>query len=106
MFKFTNLALAFALAIGSIASLPRVCAEGSDRILPTANQAESTCGDHYNELLTKARAALTQGDRARAVTSLLAAKAQLRECQEREERNSIAPVAVAMNCRYKAPARW
>lgn len=99
MFKFTNLALVFALTIGAIASLPRVCAEGSDRILPAANEAESTCADRYNALLTQAKAALTQGDRARAVGSLLAAKAQLRVCQEREERNSIAAVAVAMNCR-------
>jgi hypothetical protein len=99
MLKFSNLALVFAVAIGSIASLPRVCAEGSDRILPAANEAESTCGDQYNALLTQAKAALTQGDRARAVSSLFAAKAQLRVCQEREERNSIAAVAVAMNCR-------
>lgn len=99
MLKFSTLALVFAAAIGSIASLPRVCAESSDRILPTANHADSTCGDQYNSLLAQAKAALTQGDRALAVTSLVAAKAQLRTCQQREEHDSIAAVAVAMNCR-------
>src|SRR5260370_36525655 len=32
--KFTSLAFVLALTIGSIASLPRPCAEGSDRVSP------------------------------------------------------------------------
>jgi hypothetical protein len=96
--KFTNFLFLSALAIGSITSLPRVCAEGWDRVLPPFTEAESTCGDQYNALLTQAKAALTRGDQVGALNSLIVAKAQLRLCQEREERNSVAAVAVAMNC--------
>jgi len=95
MSRLANLLFISALAIGSITSLPRVCAEGSDHV----TKVESTCGDHYNALLTQAKAALTHGNRAAALNSLVAAKAQLRICQEREEHNSVAAVAVAMDCR-------
>ena len=92
--KLTTLLFVSVLAIGSVPSLPRVCAEGSADV----TEIESTCGDRYNALLTRAKAALTRGDQAGAVNSLVAAKAQLRVCQEREERNPMAAVAVAMNC--------
>jgi hypothetical protein len=83
-----------ALAISSIASLPRVCAEGS-RDSAAAIDNVSTCGDQYNADLARARAALIKGNRAEALTALIAAKAQLQRCQEREERNST--VAVGLN---------
>ncbi len=97
--KFTSLAFVLALTIGLIASLPRPCAEGSDRVSPAVAGAESTCGDQYNALLTRAKDALNHGDRSGAFASLYAAKAKLRVCEEREQRNSTAAIAVAMNCR-------
>jgi hypothetical protein len=97
--KLTSLAFILALSIGSIASLPRPCAEGLDRISSADASADATCGDQYNALLTRAKDALNHGDRHGAVASLFAAKAQLRICEEREERNSTAAVAIAMNCR-------
>lgn len=85
------------LAIGSIASLPRTCAEGSDGSLTVEYHDGSTCGDQYNALVGQAKASLVRGDRSAAISSLIGAKAQLRRCQEMEERNSIAAVAVALN---------
>src|SRR5580700_4592331 len=93
--KFTNLVFVLALAIGSIASLPRLCAEGS---VAAESRDGPSCADRYNALLGQAKASLVKGDRGAAINSLIAAKIQLRTCQELEERNSTAAVAVALNC--------
>jgi hypothetical protein len=95
MLKPSVLLFVSALAISSIASLPRVCAEDSRDSAAAIGNA-STCGDQYNALLARAKAALIKGDRAEALGSLLAAKAQLQRCQELE-RNSTVAVAVALN---------
>src|SRR6266436_2153672 len=97
MHKFTSLALALALVVGSIASLPRVCAEGPDGSVAAEPQDGSSCADRYNALLGQAKASLVKGDRGAAINSLLMAKIQLHNCQELEERNSTAAVAVALN---------
>lgn len=86
-----------ALVIGSITSLPRVCAEGSDANASTLVGGSGTCGDRYNALVERAKASLIRGDRAGAVDSLVAARAQLLRCQELEERDSVATIAVALN---------
>jgi hypothetical protein len=85
------------LAVGSIASLPRLCAEGPDGSVPTESRDGSSCADRYNTLLGQAKASLLKGDRGAAINSLLMAKIQLHTCQELEERNSTAAVAVALN---------
>ena len=69
--------------IGSIASLPRVCAEDSLELT-------TTCGDHYNALVARAKTALASGNRSAAVAALLAAKDQLRRCEDRESTTAIA----------------
>src|SRR5713101_2352357 len=97
MSKFTTLVFAIALVVGSIASLPRVCAEGSDGSVPAEPRDGSSCADQYNALLGQAKASLVKGDRGAAINSLLMAKIQLHACQELEERNSTAAVAVALN---------
>ena len=94
----TKASFAAVLVLGSIASLPRVCAEGSsDAISATSSEDPSACADRYNALLGQAKASLLNGDRGAAVNSLIAAKLQLRTCQEQEQRNSTAEVAVALN---------
>jgi hypothetical protein len=95
--KFTNFAFAFALVVGSIASLPRLCAEGPDGSVAVESRDGSSCTDRYNVLLEEAQASLVKGDRGAAINSLIAAKIQLRICQKLEERNSTAAVAVALN---------
>jgi hypothetical protein len=57
----------------------------------------SSCADQYNALLGQAKASLAKGDRGAAINSLLAAKVQIRRCQELEQRNSAAAVAVALH---------
>jgi len=95
--KFTNLAFALALVVGSVASLPRSCAEGPDGGVAAESRHGSSCTDRYNALLGQAKASLVKGDRGAAINSLIAAKIQLRTCQGLEERNSTAAVAVTLN---------
>jgi hypothetical protein len=96
--KFTSFGFAFALVIGSIASLPSVCAEGPDGSVAAESRDGSCCADRYNALLGQAKASLVKGDRGAAINSLIAAKIQLRTCEKLEERNSTVAVAVALNC--------
>lgn len=93
----TTIVFATILAVGSIASLPRSCAEGPDGSGEPGSRDDSICADRYNALLGQAKASLVKGDRGAAINSLIAAKIQLRTCQELEEQNSIAAVAVALN---------
>jgi hypothetical protein len=95
--KFTSLVFAFALVVGSIASLPRVCAEGPDGSVAAESGEGSSCADRYNALIGQAKSSLVKGDRGATINSLIAAKIQLRTCQELEERNSTVAVAVALN---------
>src|SRR5229473_3062755 len=100
--KFTSLVFACALVVGSIASLPRVCAEGPDGSLAAESRDGSSCADRYNALLGQAKASLVKADRSAAINSLIAAKIQLRTCQQLEERNSTVAVAVALNSTQSA----
>ena len=92
----TTIVLAAVVTVGSIASLPRMCAEGSDGS-SRVGLHDTSCGDRYDALLVQAKASLIKGDRAGAINSLVAARHQLLHCQEMEERNSIAAIAVALN---------
>jgi hypothetical protein len=98
----TTVLFAAVLAVGSIASLPRLCAEGPDGNVAAESRGGSSCADRYNALLGQAKASLVKGDRGAAINSLIAAKIQLRTCQELEERNSTAAVAVALNSTLSA----
>src|SRR6266852_6279953 len=102
MSKFTSLFFAFALVVGSVASLPRSCAEGPDGSVAAESRGGSSCADRYNALLGQAKASLVKGDRGAAINSMIAAKIQLRTCQELEERNSTTAVAVALNSTLSA----
>ena len=97
MRKVTTILFATVLAMGSIASLPRLCAEGPDGSVPAESRDSSSCADRFNALLAQARASLVKGDRGAAINSLIAARTQLHACQELEERNSTAAVSVALN---------
>jgi hypothetical protein len=92
----TTVLFAAVLAAGSVASLPRLCAEGPDGGVAAESRDGSSCADRYNALLGQAKASLIKGDRDAAISSLIAAKIQLGTCQELEERNSTA-AAVALN---------
>ena len=89
--------LSSVLAIGSIAGLPRLCAEGPDGSAAAEAHDAPSCTDRFNALLAQAKASLVKGDRVAAINSLVAAKGQLRTCQEQEERNSTAAIAVALS---------
>ena len=90
------------LAIGSITSLPRLRAEGADASIAAKSRDGSLCAERYNALLGQAKASLVKGDRVAAINSLIAANIQLGSCQELEERNSTAAVAVALNSTQSA----
>ena len=91
----TPILFAIVMAVAAVASLPRSCAEGPDGSV-AASRDRSSCADRYNALLAQAKSSLVKGDRGAAINSLLAAKIQLRGCQELEQRNSMAAVAVAI----------
>ena len=96
--RLTSLVFVFALVAGSITSLPRLCAEGPDGSVAAQFRTGSDCGDRYNALLRQAKSSLVRGDRVAAINSLIAAKSQLHTCQDLEDRNSTAAVAVTLNC--------
>ena len=98
----TTVLFAAVLAVGSIASLPRLCAEGPDGSVAAKSRDGASCTDRYNALLGQAKASLVKGDRVAAINSLIAAKIQLRTCQELEERNSSVAFAVALNSTLSA----
>jgi hypothetical protein len=98
----TTILFAAILAVGSIASLPRLCAESPDGSVAAESRDGSNCVDRYNALLGQAKASLVKGDRGAAINSLIAAKVQLRTCQELEERNSTVAIAVALNSTLSA----
>jgi hypothetical protein len=98
----TTVLFATVLAVGSITSLPRLCAEGPDGSVAAESRDASSCADRYNALLGQAKTSLVKGDRGATINSLIAANIQLRTCQELQERNSIVAVAVALNSTQSA----
>jgi len=94
----TTILLVSAIAAGFIRGLPCVCAEGPHKTAAVHSRDDSSaCEVRYNLLLGQAKASLLKGDRDAAIDSLVAAKVQLRRCQELEERNSSAPVGIGLN---------
>jgi hypothetical protein len=95
----TTILIVSALAAVSIAGLPPLSdAEGADVTAAAHSRDDSSaCTDRYNTLLGQAKAALLKGDRGSAINSLIAARVQLRRCQELDERNSTTAVGIAWN---------
>src|SRR5262245_29152460 len=92
----TTILFVFAIVAGFIAGFPCVCAEGPDMTAAAhSGDDSSACADRYNRLVGQAKASLQKGDRDAAINSLVAAKLQLRRCEELEERNSGAAVGIA-----------
>jgi hypothetical protein len=93
MTKTITLSLAFAIVAGSIAFLHRPVTHASER----SGFSDTTCGDQYNALVSKAKQSLARGDRAAAIGGLVQAQSQLRHCEELQERNAKEPSSVALN---------
>src|SRR5215469_15027644 len=68
----TTILFVSAIAAGSIAGLPCVCAEGPDMTAAVhSGDDSSACADRYNTLLGQAKASLLKGDREAAINSLM-----------------------------------
>ncbi len=71
----TTLLVAAVLAVGSIASLPRLCAEGPDGgVAAEPRDGSSACVERFNAPLGQAKASLVKGDRSAAINSPIALK--------------------------------
>ena len=97
MRSVSSLVFALTLAFGTVASLPCVCAKDTIDAWSAAGGATDTCGDRYNALIAEAKAALTKGDQHAALHGLLAARSQLRSCEERDHDSATGVVAIALN---------
>jgi hypothetical protein len=94
MRRVYSLVFALAFSAGTIASLPCVCAKDT---IDAWSAAADTCGDRYNALITEAKAALSRGDQHAALRGLIAARSQLRSCEERDHDSATGVVAIALN---------
>ena len=95
MRSVSSLLFVLAFSAGTIASLPCVCA--NDSAWTVSAGATGTCSDRYNALLANAKAALAKGDQHAALHGLLAARSQLRSCEERDHDSATGAVAIALN---------
>src|SRR5260370_14505174 len=68
--KFTSLAFVLALTIGSIASLPRPCPEGTDRVSPAVARDHRDFGDPTHAPLTPPAESLHHTRRPQSCPSL------------------------------------
>jgi hypothetical protein len=74
-----------------------VCANDTIDAWSAASGATESCGDRYNALIAEAKAALSKGDQHAALHGLLAARSQLRSCEERDHDSATGVVAIALN---------
>jgi len=95
MRNVTSLLFAVAFSVGTIAGLPCVCA--NDTALTISAGATDNCSDRYNALIAGAKAALAKGDQHAALHGLIAARSQLRTCEERDHDSATGAVAIALN---------
>ena len=94
MRRVYSLVFALAFSAGTIASLPCVCANDT---IDAWSAATDSCGDRYNALITEAKSALSKGDQHAALRGLIAARSQLRVCEERDHDSATGVVAIALN---------
>jgi len=97
MRSVSSLLFALAFSAGTIASLPCVCAKDTIDAWSVSAGATGTCSDRYNALIANAKAALAKGDQQAALHGLLAARSQLRSCEERDNDSATGAVAIALN---------
>ena len=97
MRRVYSLVFALAFSAGTVASLPCVCAKDTIDVWSSTGGAADTCGDRYNALITDAKAALSRGDQHAALHGLLAARSQLRLCEERDHDSATGVIAIALN---------
>jgi hypothetical protein len=93
MYNVSRILFAVVFSAGTVASLPCVCAK--DTIVSSISIG--TCGDRYNALVSGAKSALSRGDQQGALQRLLAARSQLRSCEERDNDSATGAVALALN---------
>ncbi len=97
MRSVSSLLFALAFSAGTIASLPCVCAKDTIDAWSVSTGATGTCSDRYNALIADAKRALAKGDQHAALHGLLAARSQLRSCEERDNDSATGAVAIALN---------
>ncbi len=97
MRSVSSLLFVLAFSAGTIASLPCVCAKDTIDAWSVSTGATGTCSDRYNALIANAKAALAKGDQHAALHGLLAARSQLRSCEERDNDSATDAVAIALN---------
>jgi hypothetical protein len=98
MSRIYSLVFALTLSAGMVASLPCVCAKDTiDAWFVPGISTPDTCTDRYNALITEAKNALSKGDQHAALRGLIAARSQLRSCEERDHDNATGVVAIALN---------
>ena len=93
MRRVSSFLFAIAFSAGTIASLPCVCAKDTIAV----SSASGTCSDRYNALIADAKLALAKGDQNGALHGLLAAREQLRSCEERDHDSATGAAAIALN---------
>jgi len=97
MNRIYSLVFALTFSAGTIASLPCICAKDTIDAWSVSMGATDTCSDRYNALVTEAKAALSRGDQHAALQGLVAARSQLRVCEERDHDSATGVVAIALN---------
>jgi hypothetical protein len=98
MSRIYSLVFALTFSAGTIASLPCVCAKDTIDAWSVSGIATTvTCTDRYNALIAEAKAALSKGDQHAALRGLIAARSQLRSCEERDHDSATGVVAIALN---------
>jgi hypothetical protein len=98
MSRIYSLVFALTFSAGTIVSLPCVCAKDTIDAWSVSGIATTvTCTDRYNALIAGAKSALSKGDQHAALRGLIAARSQLRSCEERDHDSATGVVAIALN---------
>jgi hypothetical protein len=97
MNRIYSLVFALTFSAATIASLPCVCAKDTLDAWSVSMGATDTCSDRYNALVAQAKNALSRGDQHGALQGLVAARSQLRVCEERDHDSATGVVAIALN---------
>ena len=74
-----------------------MCAKDTIDAWSVSAGATGTCINRYNALIADAKAALAKGDQHAALHGLIAAREQLRSCEERDHDSATGAVAIALN---------
>jgi hypothetical protein len=97
MRRVSSFLFVLAFSAGTIASLPCVCAKDTIDAWSVSVGVTGTCSDRYNALIAHAKVALANGDQRAALHGLIAARDQLRSCEERDHDSATGAAAIALN---------